>query len=73
MWFNCRVKDKTGSVFKWTSAEAESALGECLLALGKREEAKPLLEEGYNLLKEKLGAEREWIIERAHGRLAKLR
>ena len=34
------------SVFKWTSAEAKSALGQCLAMLGKSDEASPLLDEG---------------------------
>jgi hypothetical protein len=50
---------------KWQTAEAESVLGRCLTALGRSEEAAPLLEEGFRSLSEKLGNERRWIMERA--------
>lgn len=63
--------NRTGNAFKWNSAEAESALGECLAALGREAEARPLLKEGLRHLSERLGPERHWLVERARHRLAR--
>ncbi len=40
---------------RWRVADAESVLGECLLALGRRDEAATLLEGSYRILDEVLG------------------
>ena len=41
----------------WEIAEAESELGGCLAALGRFDEAEPILLRSYQLLKQKRGGE----------------
>jgi len=52
-------------------ASTASALGECLTAQNRPTEAEPLLIEGYNELRTKLGDQNKWTVE-ARQRLAKL-
>jgi serine/threonine-protein kinase len=55
----------------WQIAEAQSALGNCLAALKRYDEAEPLLVESYSSIKS-LRAESDWLTRRALGRVASL-
>lgn len=56
------LRRKTLPAGHWLIATAEGYLAECYLQTGKIEQATPLLEDGYQILLDKLGANHELTI-----------